>query len=144
MHSSEQSIPVKTTEVDDDTVLITILNKFALHDHSKVRDRLCYRIFRRLTPTPKTSHPTDSSVRETKSITVGAKFADNICDVLVDKTGDIPSHGVLDDGSPGLAYQVTMLQDRVRLGQHLLSGLRAELEQEKLVRMFYFENLLRS
>jgi hypothetical protein len=98
---------------------------------------VCYGIFR-LTLTPKTSHPTDSSV-DTKSIPAGAD-----CGILLDKMGDIPSHGVLDSDGTGLAYQVTMLQDRIRLGQHLLSGLRAELEQQKLVKLFYFENFIRT
>jgi hypothetical protein len=55
--------------------------------------------------------------------------------------GNIPSHGILDSKGDGsdLGYQVAILQDCVRLGQHLLSALRAELKQEKLVECFILD-----
>lgn len=80
------------------------------------------------------SYPSESSTKSDSS-TFRPNFAINICDVLADKDG-IPK-GVLNcDNYPGLAYQVVLLQDRLQLAQHIISGLRAELKEEKSVKYF--------
>jgi len=124
---------IKTTELDEDTVLVSIFNKSVLHDYSKVHfSFLCYEILLAHTVSEKMSCPTDGSVDTTKDGNNGEispKF--DICDIL--DLGDIP-HVVLDSDTSGLVHQVVMLQGHMRLGQHIISELRAQLKQEKLVK----------
>jgi hypothetical protein len=85
------------------------------------------------------SHPADSSMKSGSDDKIGPKFArSNIGDILADKS-DMPQSVLNGDDDPGLAYQVVMLRDRLQLAQHIISGLRAESEQEKLVTCFHVD-----
>jgi hypothetical protein len=93
-----------------------------------------YCILRANTDSEKTSHPAASrgSAKSGNDIDSGSKFANS--DILADKA--IPQGVLESSGNPGLAYQVVVLQDRLQLAQHIISGLRAELKQEKTVKCF--------